>query len=55
MRNAAEVYLADDNIDTHLSLLEEMVAKDASYRQFIDTDNPKLKDLERFQAIIATP
>ena len=52
---AADVNLADDNIGLYLSLLEEMVAKDASYRQLIDIDNVKFQDMERFQAIIATP
>ncbi len=52
---AADVYLADGNTDTYLSLLEEMVTKDPSYRQFIDVDNPELNQLVRFQAIIAIP
>jgi tetratricopeptide (TPR) repeat protein len=57
---AATVYCRDAYTDTCFSLLEEMVEKDSSYRQFIDTTDPKLKDLnqeqsKRFQAIIATP
>ncbi len=57
---ATMVYCHEAYTDTCFSLLEEMVEKDASYRQFVDTTDTKLKDLNpqesnRFQAIIATP
>jgi TolB-like protein/cytochrome c-type biogenesis protein CcmH/NrfG len=52
---ASEVYIEAEEIDTYLSLLEEMVARDASFRQFINIDNQEVENLERFQAIVAKP
>ncbi len=57
---ATLVYCKDGYSDACFSLLEEMVDKDASYRQFIDITDPALKDLnpeesKRFQAIITAP
>lgn len=56
---ATLVYCKDSYTNTCFSLLEEMVDKGASYRQFIDITDPILKDLnseesKHFQAIVTT-
>ena len=52
---ASEVYYRIGNLDACLSMLEKMVSKDPTYRQFVNADDPVLKDLERFQALLAQP
>lgn len=56
---ATLVYCKDSYTNTCFSLLEEMVDKGASYRQFIDIIDPILKDMnseesKHFQAIVTT-
>jgi len=52
---AALVYYAAGNNELTLSLLEELVAKDASYRQFLANEFISLAELDQFKSIIATP
>jgi len=52
---AALVYLAAENNEVTLSLLEELIAKDNSYRQFLANEFNSLAELDRFKNIIATP
>ena len=55
LMRAALVNLESGNTDETLTLLEEMVAKDPSYLQFVETEFSALADEQRFQAIIAKP
>ena len=49
---AADVAYARGETESYLALLEEMVAKDPAYAQFIDEEDPELLELERFRAIL---
>ena len=49
---AALVYSALEDDEATLSLLEELIAKDSSYRQFLEVEFGSLAEVERFKNLV---